>query len=93
MRDVESVHNLCTMGEISCWFPTVVSFVIALPLDEVLKLVTEFAAVENFFRLIFDVVFDFYWFGWRWIVSLNVIAFPRGEAIDVKDRVLPHSGR
>ena len=53
-------------------------------------LVTVLAAVEDTFDLIFDFVIDLNWGRWGKIRSVNVVAYPGREAVDVEDRVLMH---
>ena len=50
---VEVIYKFCAMGQISSWFPGVMSSVIAFPLDQILKLVVVLAAVKNGFNFVF----------------------------------------
>ena len=78
------------VSEVSGRFPTVVSSIIAFPLNQILVLVTIFAAVENLFDFVFEFIFDLYWL-WRFgICAVDIIASPGREAVDVEDRVLMH---
>ena len=66
------------------------SGIIPFPLDKVLELVTILTAVEDGLNFIFKVVVYFKWRR-RWGISaIDVVAQPRGEAIDMEHRMLAH---
>jgi hypothetical protein len=86
------LYKFCAVSKVSGWLPAIVPSVVALPFDEVLELITIFAAVVDTFDFIFRVVVDGDGFR-RWqVMSMDVVLLPWGESIHVEDWVLMHQG-
>jgi hypothetical protein len=79
------------MCEVSRRFPTIVAMVIALPLDQVLKLIAIFAAIKDLFYFIFQVIVYLDWIWWCWGLAMDFIAFPGGQPVYIEDWMLAHS--
>ena len=78
MRSMEGFDELLGVSDICCWFPAVVSHVVAFPFNEILILITECAAVQDLFDFIFEFVVDLNRF-WRWwVLTVDVVAMPGG---------------
>jgi hypothetical protein len=90
---MKSVDEIRTMGEVDGRLPTVMSCIIATPLDEVLVLVAIAPAVEDLFDFVFKCVVDLDWIGGWGVEAINGIPVPWGETIDVENRVLVHLRR
>ena len=50
---MESVNKLYTMSQVSSRLPTIMSLIIALPLDKILELIAVFATVKDLSSFIF----------------------------------------
>ena len=87
---MKGVYKFLGVSEIGGWFPAVVSGMVPFPFDQVLVLVLVLTTVKNLFNFILKFVFDLDWIWWWGDVAINVVALPRGEAVDMKNRVLMH---
>jgi hypothetical protein len=87
---VEGVNKLLGVSKVSSWFPAVMPSIIALPFDKVLILVAILTTVQDTFNFVFEFVFNLNRFRGWWVLSVDVIAVPWREAVDVEDRVLTH---
>ena len=93
MSCVKIRDEVRAIGKVLGWFPTVVTCIIAFPLDEVLELVAVSAAIQYVVKLIFKLVIylDRLW-RW-WCLTVYFISLPRRETINVENRMLMHGGR
>jgi hypothetical protein len=90
---VEGVNELLRVSKVVSWFPTVVARIIAFPFNKILILITVLTTVENILDFIFKFVIDLDWFRGWWRMSVDFVAMPRGEAVNMEDRMLVHGRR
>jgi hypothetical protein len=90
MSGMEGVNELLRVSKVSGWFPAIVTRVIALSLDKVLVLVTILTTIQGVFNFIFKLVFDLDRLRRWWHMTIDFIAKPRRETIDMKDGMLAH---
>ena len=66
------------------------AYIVALPFDKVLILISELATVQNGFNFIFKFFINLNRCRRRWLLSVDHIPFPRRQTVDMKHRVLVH---
>jgi hypothetical protein len=87
---MEGVNKLLRVSKVSSWSPAIVTRVIALPLDKVLVLVTILTTIQDVFNFIFKLVFDLDWLRRWWRMTIDFIAKPGRETINMEDRMLAY---
>jgi hypothetical protein len=90
---MKGLNEVWAVSEMCSRFPTVMSSIIALPFDEVLVLVTILTTVKDAFDFVLEGIINLYRGRRRRVWSIDVIAIPRWEAVDMEDRMLVHSWR
>jgi hypothetical protein len=90
MSGMEGVNKLLRVSKVSSWFPAIVTRVIALPLDKVLVLVMILTTIQDAFNFIFKLVFDLDWLRRWWHMTIDFIAKPGRETINMEDGMLVH---
>jgi hypothetical protein len=93
MGSVKSINKIITVGKMSDGFPTVVTIVIAFPLDQILMLIAEVAAVKNIFDFILKFLINLNMCRRGWSLTIDFIFMPGGKSINMEDGVLVHIWR
>jgi len=93
MCGMKSINKLLGVSKMNSWFPAVVPHVISLPFDKVLILVAVLMTIKDSVNFIFKLVVNLDWFrGWR-SKTVDIIASPGRETVDIEDWVLTHARR
>jgi hypothetical protein len=87
LNEVRAVSEMCS------GFPTVMSSIVAVPFDKVLILVAILMTVKDALDFVLKGIVNLYWRWRRRVWSIDIVAVPWGEAVNVKDGMLVHSRR
>ena len=84
---MELVDDFLAVCKAFGWLPAVVAFAIAFPSNQILELVTVCAAVQDFLNFVLQLAIDFHRFRWGRLFSIDVVALPWREAVNMDDRM------
>ena len=87
---IKVIYKLLWVNKMNGGFPAIVARVITFPFDKILILVAIFVTVKDLFHSIFKVIVNGDRLWWLRYVAINLIAFPGGEMVNMKNWVLMH---